>query len=191
MIAYLRGKIKFKGVNFVVVENQGIGYKIFTGLKFLSDNHIDSEVELFIHHQVREDAEDLYGFSSADHLDLFEKLITVSGVGPKTAINLFSTLTADDVRSAIMNQDAASLKSPGIGAKTAQRIIIDLKNKISGPVGVGVKSREQMSADSDALDALTSLGYSTYQAKEALNQVPKEIIDMSEKVKQALKLLAR
>jgi len=191
MIAYLSGKIKFKGANFAVVENQGIGYKVYVGLKFLSDNQVSAEVELFIHEHVREDADDLYGFGTPADLDLFEKLITVSGIGPKTAVNLFTTLNSDDIRSAIINQDAARLKAPGIGAKTAERIILDLKNKVSGLVGVDVKSRSQMSDDADTLEALISLGYSSYQAKDALSQVPKDVKDMSERVKMALKFLAK
>jgi holliday junction DNA helicase RuvA len=191
MLAYLRGKIKFKGANFAVVENQGLGYKVYVGLKFLNDNQIGTEVELFIHEHVREDSDDLYGFASPADLDLFEKLITVSGIGPKTAVNVFTAITAEDIRSAIINQDADRLKAPGIGAKTAERIILELKNKVSCLVGVDVKSKSQMSDESDTLEALISLGYSSYQAKEALSQVPKDVKDMSERVKQALKLLAK
>lgn len=191
MIAYLRGKIKFKGSNFVVVENQGLGYKVYVGLKFLNDYNDGEEVEIFIHEHVREDSDDLYGFSSLADLELFEKLITVSGVGPKTAVNLFTTLNSEDIRSAIINEDPARLKAPGIGEKTAERIVLELKNKISGLSGMDVKSKKQMSDDADALGALVSLGYSTYQAKEALSQIPKDVKDISEKVKLALKFLTK
>ena len=191
MIAYLRGKIKFTGGNYVVVENQGLGYKVYVGLKFLGEHKAGDEVEIYIHHHIREDAADLYGFSSPADLDLFEKLITVSGIGPKTAVNIFTVLSAEDIRSAIINQDAARLKAPGVGAKTAERVILELKNKVSGLVGVDVKSKAQMSDDADALEALISLGYSSYQAKEALDKVPKDIREMSERVRMALKVLAK
>jgi Holliday junction DNA helicase RuvA len=192
MIAYIKGKIKFKGENFVVVENGGIGYQIFIPAEALLKVEINDAVEYFTHHHVREDALQLFGFSSLDELKMFELLISISGIGPKTGLGVLSVAKVGDIKSAIINQDASILKKvSGIGAKTAERIILELKNKVAGIVGNGeIKTKEEMGADADAIDALISLGYGREQARDALKQVDAGL-DIGERVKAALKLLAR
>jgi Holliday junction DNA helicase RuvA len=191
MIAYIKGRVKFKGENFVVVENGGIGYQIFVPAEILLKLEIGEDAEFFTHQHVREDALQLFGFSTFEELKLFELLISVSGVGPKTGLGVLSVARVADIKSAIINQDASILKKvSGIGAKTAERIILELKNKIDGIVGIGdIKSKEELGADADALDALAALGYGREQARDALKKVDAKM-DVGERVKAALKLLA-
>jgi Holliday junction DNA helicase RuvA len=147
-------------------------------------------IELFLYHATREDASDLFGLTSIEELFMYEKLLTVSGIGPKTALNIFSTATVNDIRSAIVNGDPAILKKvSGIGPKTAERVVLELKNKMDGVVGVNMKSGEELSADADVIEALTSLGYSAGQAREVLSQISSELKDTAMKVKEALRLL--
>jgi Holliday junction DNA helicase RuvA len=191
MIAFISGKIKYKSQAFLVVENAGIGYKIFVGAKILSKYQVDDSIEIHTYQNVKEDCLDLYGFLSLEALDLFEKLISVSGIGPKTALAVFAMADIKDIKSAIINGDSSILKKvSGIGAKTAERIVLELKNKLGGLVGVDLKSREELDLDNSALEALVSLGYSAGQAREALKSVPAEVSDVSDKVKAALQYLA-
>ena len=189
MIAYLTGKIKFNGENFIVIENNGIGYKVFAPVEVCLKAKGGDEIELHIHQHVREDALQLFGFRSYEELRLFEQLISVSGIGPKTAMAVFAEAKIQDIVSAIVNADASILKRvSGIGAKTAERIILELKNKVSASVGLGkVKTGEELGADSDAIEALVSLGYSANHAREALKKVDSNITDVAERVRVALK----
>lgn len=189
MIAYLAGKIKFNSDNFVVIENNGIGYKVFAPTEVCLKAKSGNEIELYIHQHVREDALQLFGFRSYDELKLFEQLISVSGIGPKTAMAVFAEAKIQDIVSAIVNADASILKRvSGIGAKTAERIILELKNKVAASIGLAkVKTKEELGADSDAIEALVSLGYSTNQAREALKTVDPSIADVTERVRAALK----
>ncbi len=190
MIAYLKGEIIKKQETYLIVETGGIGYKVFVTTEIVSQAEEGEIIELYIHQQVKEDVLDLYGFVKWSQLELFKLLISISGVGPKTALGVFAAADINDIRSAILNEDATILKSvSGIGAKTAERIVLELKNKISGLVGVdGIKSKDQMTADTDAVEALTALGFSVSQAREALKKVDNKL-NASDKVKEALKLL--
>jgi len=193
MIASLRGTILKKKENYIIVENNGIGYKVFVSEIVLSANNTNDEIFLFIYQQVREAELNLFGFLDFEEHDLFEKLISVSGIGPKTALGVFTVASLADIKSAIINQDASILKKvSGIGAKTADRIVLELKNKVAGLVGhEGVKSSEEMAADTDVVEALESLGYQGRQAREALKQIDKDITDSGEKVRAALKFLTK
>jgi holliday junction DNA helicase RuvA len=193
MIASLRGTILKKKENYIIVENNGIGYKVFVSEIVLSANNTNDEIFLFIYQQVREAELNLFGFLDFEEHDLFEKLISVSGIGPKTALGVFTVASLADIKSAIINQDASILKKvSGIGAKTADRIVLELKNKVAGLVGhEGVKSSEEMAADTDVVEALESLGYQGRQAREVLKQIDKDITDSGEKVRAALKLLTK
>ncbi|MFH0814805.1 MAG: Holliday junction branch migration protein RuvA [Candidatus Falkowbacteria bacterium] len=190
MIAYIKGKIKFKEENFVVLENNGIGYQIFVPQEFLLKIEINDDIELFAHQHVREDALQLFGFATAEELKLFELLISISGIGPKSALGVLSVAKINDIKSAIINQDASILrKVSGIGAKTAERIILELKNKVAGIVGIGeVRSREEMDSDIDAVEALIALGYARDKAREALKKTD-STLDIGERVKQALRIV--
>jgi len=175
-----------------VVKTEQIGYKIFPTKKILLENNIHNEVELRIYHHITENAQSLYGFTTIDELNLFEKLISVSGIGPKTAIGAFGVAEASDIRSAIINGDSSILKQvSGIGTKTAERVVLELKNKLSGLVGFDTKTSTELMSVSDSLEALTSLGYSEQEARQALQKVPAHIMTAEEKVKIALQFLQK
>jgi len=139
---------------------------------------------------VREDALQLFGFATYDELQLFELLISISGIGPKTALGVFAVAKPADIKSAIINEDASILrKVSGIGTKTAERIVLELKNKIAGVVGQDdVRSKEELDADIDAIDALIALGFARPQARDALKDIDQDL-DVGERVKAALQFL--
>ena len=192
MIAYLKGKIIAKLSNYLILETGGVGYQVFAGENFLAEIKTSSEQELYIHHRVREEASDLYGFPDLEDLNLFELLLSVSGVGPKSALAVLSLANSDDIKEAIVRGDASLLtKVSGIGKKTAERLVLELKNKVmrvaTGTTLVGGGSNSL----GDELDALMSLGYAMNEAREALNLVEASITSTSGRVKAALKHLAR
>ncbi len=191
MLSFIKGKVKFREGNFLVVENNGLGYKIFVSAEIFLKAKPEETIELYLHQHVREDALQLFGFEEYEELKLFEQLISISGIGPKTALGVFAEASLADIISAIVNGDASILKKvSGIGNKTAERIVLELKNKITAGTAVNkLKSKEELNTDGDAVEALVSLGYSTGQAKEALNKVSKDVQDVREKVRQALKNL--
>lgn len=192
MIAYLKGKIVAKTNSYLILETGGVGYQVFAGENFLADAKTGSEQEIYIHHQVREDASDLYGFKNLDDLNLFELLISVSGVGPKSALAVLSLVATDDIREAIVRGDASLLtKVSGIGKKTADRLVLELKNKVSKTSSGTTLSGGGLSGLGDELDALMSLGYPINEAREALNLVEASITSTTGRVKAALKLLSR
>lgn len=169
----------------------GVGYKVFVSSEVFEKFQENDEVALYTYHHVREDIQQLFGFAKLDELNLFELLISVSGIGPKTGMNIFSLADAADIKAAIINGDAAILKKvSGIGNKTAERIVLELKNKIEDISELSLlRSRAEMSSDSDAIDALVSLGYSRQQVKDALKNIDSQIKDSSLKVKAALQFL--
>lgn len=192
MISFLRGRVIHKGLNYALVETNDIGYQIFGGENFLNDLKIGQETEIFTHHQVREEASDLYGFKNLADLELFELLLTVSGIGPKSALGVLAIASSDDIKEAIIRGDANLLtKVSGIGKKTAERLVLELKNKVirSGASTAALNSGTL--AGSDEIDALMSLGYSLIEARAALNLVDPSILDSGERVKEALKKMAR
>jgi Holliday junction DNA helicase RuvA len=192
MIAYLKGNIVAKNIHYIILETGGIGYQIFAGENFLSEIKIGETAELFIHHRVREDASDLYGFRNLEELDLFELLLSVSGVGPKSALAVISLASTSDIKEAIIRGDANLLtKVSGIGKKTAERLVLELKNKVARGAGANILVGGGASGAGDELDALMSLGYSLIEAREALNLVEASITSSAGRVKAALKQLAR
>ncbi|HBA36744.1 TPA: Holliday junction branch migration protein RuvA [Candidatus Falkowbacteria bacterium] len=191
MISFLRGRAIAKTLNYVVLETGDIGYRIYAGENLLNDLKVGAEAEVYTHHHVREEADDLYGFKTAEDLELFELLLTVSGVGPKSALGVLSLATADDIKEAIARDDAGLLtKVAGIGKKTAERVVLELKNKIVR-IGGAVTATLTGPGGSDELEALMSLGYSLSEARSALNAVGSDVKDSGERVKEALKKMAR
>jgi holliday junction DNA helicase RuvA len=183
MIAYLKGKILEKGLTYIILENNGIGYKVFTTPEILQSN-IGDEIKLYTYHKVSEDGQALFGLLDFQSLQFFELLITVSGVGPKVALAILSSARAEAVRQAIANQDAAIFtRISGIGTKIAERIIVELKNKVGVAVG-GV------SGSSEVFDALLALGYSQREARGAMQKVNSDL-PTQEQLKQALKVLGK
>ena len=191
MIAFIRGKIIAKRTGSIIIETNNLGYQIFIGEKNWESLQPDQTVELFIYHNVREDTEDLYGFSNLDELSLFELLISVSGVGPKSALSVLSLASAEQIKQAIIIGDESLLtKVSGIGKKTAQRLILELKNKISGlPLDLANGSILNSNVDQDDLEALLALGYSLPKARQALAKIDQQITDPAQRLKLALQNL--
>lgn len=188
MIVYLKGKIIHKNDRFVILENRDIGYQVFSTETILNSINDGDKVELYTHQQVKEDTLDLYGFNSMDELEFFQQLLSISGVGPRAALGVLSIAKIEDVKQAILSEDATLLKKvSGIGQKTAERIVIELKNKISGIVS---KAGNTIKGSSDeVIDALETLGYKPHAIRQAISKLPENIEDLQEKVKATLKII--
>jgi Holliday junction DNA helicase RuvA len=171
MIAHLRGTLLFKHPNQVVVETFGVGYEVNISVPTFSELPANgSEVALHIYTHVREDLIALYGFLRPAEKQLFEKLITVSGIGPKLAITILSGMAANELAGAIRGNDLARLtKIPGIGKKTAERMVLELRDKLPEAVGTAASTVPAISAmEEDVLSALVNLGYQRAAAEKAL-----------------------
>ncbi|MEI6528831.1 MAG: Holliday junction branch migration protein RuvA [Candidatus Falkowbacteria bacterium] len=191
MIAYLHGKIINKTLNYAIIEVASIGYQVFTGENFLNELKLGDNAEVYTHHQVREEASDLYGFKTLEDLELFELLLSVSGVGPKSALGVISMASASDIKEAIIRGDADLLtKVSGIGKKTAERLVLELKTKVLRTTS-GASLGSPSLAGSDEIDALMSLGYSLSEARAAFNMVDPSLTDSGERVKAALKKMVK
>src|ERR1700678_138460 len=176
MIAHLRGRLLAKHPNQAVVETAGVGYDVTISVPTFSDlPTLGSEVALHIHTHVREDQIALYGFLKPAEKQLFEKLITVSGIGPKLAITILSGMAANEMAGAIRGNDLARLtKIPGIGKKTAERMVLELRDKLPETVGVSTVAPPAMnSMEEDVLSALLNLGYQRPAAEKALASATK------------------
>ena len=191
MISFLRGKIIFQDKDFVIVEVGGVGYQIFVLPDFKTDPELD-EIEIYTHLYVREDALKLYGFSAMGELKLFELLISISGIGPKAAQGILSLASPENIRAAIAHGDASVLtRVSGIGRKTAERVILELRNKVEiSPEEVSGGGRI-INADSDVVEALVGLGYRPAEAQSAIKDIPSEVEGVEEKIKWVLKELGR
>lgn len=189
MIAFLRGNVTEIGNRYAVIDTGNIGYKVFITDDTALSLKPQSETTLWTYFAVRENSQDLYGFLSRKERDFFELLISVSGIGPKTALNILSLVASDTLANAVRTGSTSHLvKVSGIGKKTAEKIVLDLKDKIGG-FG-GTEMEREMSSDSDTIEALKALGYDTGDAREALKKIDKSISDTGAKVKAALKLLS-
>ncbi len=176
MIAHLRGKLLTKHPNQVVVETGGVGYEVNISVPTFSELPASgSEVALHVHTHVREDLIALYGFVRPSEKELFEKLMTVSGIGAKLAITILSGMAADDLATSIRSNDVARLtKIPGIGKKTAERMVLELRDKLPAAPGTSTPTLPPMSAiEEDVLSALVNLGYQRALAEKALASVVK------------------
>ena len=192
MVSYLKGKIRNKGYGFVILEVNNIGYQVFLAPLLYADLNLNQEMEFYTYQQVREDALNLYGFRNMEELELFELLLSISGVGPKSALGVMSIATVADIKESIFRGDPALLtKVSGIGRKTAERVVLELKEKIGKLVVDDGKSYVNNLGSSDEIDALMALGYSLSQAREALNGVDAKTKDSSERIRQALKMLGK
>jgi Holliday junction DNA helicase RuvA len=176
MIAHLRGKLLAKHPNQAIVETGGVGYDLTISVPTFSDlPGVGSEVALHVHTHVREDIIALYGFLQSAEKRLFEKLITVSGIGPKLAITILSGMAAEDMINAIRGNDIARLtRIPGIGKKTAERMVLELRDKLPVEKHGEVAAAPTLSAvEEDVLSALVNLGYQRTAAEKALASVSK------------------
>ena len=184
MIGHLTGTIIHADPRSILLDVHGVGYKIYTNTAFLEPK-TEQTVSFFTYLAVRENALDLYGFSSKDELDFFELLLTISGIGPKSANNIMSVASLSNLRQAVSSGDTSHLtKISGIGKKVAEKIVMELKDKI----GITADMDTNISGDVDALLALQSLGYSERDARESLKN---SIGTTEEKVRAALKNLSK
>ena len=193
MIASLRGQVTELGNRYAVIEVNNIGYKVFLTDDSIHSLKVGAETYLSIYNVIREDANDLYGFISKKERDLFELLISISGIGPKSALNILSLVASDTLVSAIRSGSTAHLvKVSGIGRKTAEKIVLELKDKLA-PFAHNhgdVEYSAEISSDMDAVEALMALGFSADDAREALKKIDKSITATGAKVKAALKMLS-
>ena len=193
MYAYISGKITFYSPTLVVVENQGIGYNINITVNTFSKIKDSSDVKLYTHLVVREDAHILYGFADENERKLFQLLITVSGVGANTARLILSSLTTEEVFNAITSGNVNVLQSvKGIGGKTAQRIVIDLKDKLlKQDISIEKVDVSNNTLKEEALSGLLILGFSKGMAEKAINKILKQsdIDNVESLIKEALKIL--
>lgn len=187
MIAHLNGKIIFRGDKFIIIEANGVGYKIFIAPEVIRKTKKKEDFALWTHLHVRENIMELYGFLEYAELDFFEMLINISGIGPKSALGILTMAPLDTLKRAISTEDTSYLtKVSGIGRKIAEKIVLELKEKLGETV---VEDNSMLKDESDVLQALQSLGYSLREAREALKQVPKEIEGASNRIKEALRIL--
>lgn len=195
MISYIIGVVDSIESDRVIVEHNEMGYNIFMPNASLEMIGVGEKLKIYTYFSVREDAMQLYGFLTKDELNLFKKLIGVSGVGPKGGLAIISACPGDSLQMAIISGDAKAIsKAQGIGAKTAQRIIIELKDKIDIEDMISVKGTETATVNStvqsDAIEALLSLGYSRTDAFNAVKKVEiSENMDVEMVLKSALKIL--
>lgn len=184
MIASLRGIVLEITPTFALIEVHGVGYRVFATPATLGGMRKREDAFLYTYDLVREDVHDLYGFTSFEDLRLFERMIAISGVGPKVALAMLSIGNAETLKRAIMNGDLTALTSiPGVGKKIAQKIVLELKGQI-------VDREELSGSDREVIDALVSLGYSATQAKDALKGIPSDVTDVSDRVREALRTLS-
>ncbi len=201
MFAYIRGILEYKHNDYVVVEAKGVGYKIYTSLSTIQNiEPIGSEIKIYTHLYVREDIMNLYGFLTQEELGMFELLLGVSGIGPKVAISVISSMSPSKFGLSVITDDYKSLtKAQGVGNKVAQRIILELKDKINKTDLVStfidkeesVNVSEDNSRVSEAISALIVLGYTASEANKAVASVYSEDMDLELIIKNALKSLAR
>ncbi len=186
MIEQLKGTIIHSGQSHVVLSVGGVGYKVFVTPGTLSKLNVNDEVELWTHMAVRENSLDLYGFTQRSDMKFFELLLSISGIGPKSALGVLSVADTDILINAISTGDTSYLtKVSGIGKKSAERIVIELKDKV-----VTTGNATNMQEDLDAMDALVSMGYTASAVREVLKTLPGTIVSVNAKVKEALKLLS-
>lgn len=191
MIAFVEGTVELKTEKFAVIRVGEIGYQVFCGADTLQKiSERGGGVKLWTHHHVREDSEDLYGFFHYAELEFFEMVITIPGIGPRGALGILAIAPVDTLKRAIAAGDTSYLtRVSGVGRKTAEKVVLELKDKMAGK-GVTVEAPE-LKEEADALDALVALGYSQREAREALSQVPSDIPNVSQRVKEALRKLGK
>lgn len=191
MYYYIKGQLVYKGTNFIVVDANGIGYEIYTSFTSIqSVGEIGSTITVYTHLYVREDTQDLYGFITQEERNMFLTLISVSGVGPKAALSILSVAPPSNLAIAVITNDAKTItKAQGVGPKLAQRIILELKDKIKNSELTADLSGEDdviiTDSISEAVSALAALGYSVQEAKKAVEKVDGSL-SVEEIIKKAL-----
>ncbi|MBU1036705.1 Holliday junction branch migration protein RuvA [Patescibacteria group bacterium] len=193
MIAYLKGKIILKKERYIIIDIGQIGYQVMLTEKTISQLNENQEIELYTYLYHREDSQELYGFLNLPELELFKNLINISGVGPKSALAALAVASVEDIIQSVLSGDPLLLqKVAGIGKKTAERIILELKSKIEA-LSTQISTSEIKAAprDLEIIEALGNLGYSHKEIIAVIRQIPTEITDVSERIKETLKLLGK
>lgn len=191
MIRSVRGTVLARGKDYLVVnvgnQDTGVGFRVFVPDPTAAQYNLNELVTLSTHLHVREDLLTLYGFATEDELATFELLLSVNGVGPKVALATLSTLSPDALRLALANDEPALIaRVPGVGKRTAQKIILELKDKVQ-PATTGLAALAQSTVtDTEVIDALTALGYSVVEAQRAVQKLPKELVGVEERLRAAL-----
>lgn len=189
MIGHIVGKVLAIRDSHLIVSTGGVGYKIAALRETLLRASVDSDAAFWTYLAVREDVLDLYGFRDESELRLFELLLTVSGIGPKSALGILDIASVETLRSAIAAGNASYLTNvSGIGKKTAEKIVLELKDKIAKQ---GADAGGALKGDEEALEAMRALGYSASEARDALRSVPHTIESGNDRLRAALKLLGR
>jgi Holliday junction DNA helicase RuvA len=191
MIGFLNGTIELLQRPFVITDVHGVGYKVLVSDSVYSKLSLGQKIKIFTYTHVREDALDLFGFLESQDLGLFESLLTVSGIGPKTALNIFSFGERKDIIEAIIKGDVTFFTSvPRLGTKNAQKIIIELKNKMGSEANLDLTGKDLLE-NAEVVQALKNFGFSVGEAQKAVREVKKEGISTEEKIRLALKALGR
>jgi len=201
MYAYIKGSLEEKSSNYVVVETGGIGYKIFmSNIAINNVGEIGDKVKVYTHYYVREDNISLYGFLSNEELRMFELLLQVSGIGAKSAISMLSNISPSSFALAVLTNDINALKKiPGIGAKSAQRIVLELQDKMKKETLANAEEVEQVEITSqvesqnvtDAIQALQILGYNKREIDKAFEKIANKDVSTEELIKKGLILLSK
>ena len=189
MIAHIEGEVSEKFLNSIIVDVHGVGYEIGLSQIDAEATNVGERKKFYTYHAIRENSEDLYGFSSLMAKKIFELLISVNGVGPKAAMAILSLATPEEVRNAIANADAAFVsKASGVGKKSAERVIVDLRDEVGLPTKYGATEVKTaiVPEDDEALDALMALGFPLKEATEALAKVDANL-SVEERIRLALK----
>lgn len=172
MIALLTGEIIKKDLDSVVILNTGIGYRAFTTQRESSSLNLNSEAKLWIHENIKEDKHDLFGFSNIEELELFEKILSVNGAGPKASLAVLNIGPIAELKSALISSNAKYIqRASGVGKKLAERLILELSGKLSQTALEPDSSNLKFNEDDEAFQALVSLGYSSKDASKALDKV--------------------
>ncbi|MBX4198809.1 Holliday junction branch migration protein RuvA [Candidatus Parcubacteria bacterium] len=188
MIGTISGTVRHKDLHTIIVDVGGVGYKVFSTTDTALEATENGPIFLWTYLSVKENALDLFGFLDKDNLDVFELLIGISGIGPKTALSILNVATPAMLRQAVASDDTTYLtKVSGIGRKNAEKIVLELRDKLVTTVS---DKRGDMRAEGDVMEALLSLGYDERDVRGVLKKIPKDLEKTSERVKAALKLLS-
>ena len=190
MLSAIEGEVELKGERTVILNTGSVSYRVFASRETLRKiPEKGQKIKLWTHLYQREDTQELYGFLHYAELEFFEMLIQIPGIGPKSGLGIMAVAPLDTLKQAIASGDTSYLtKVSGIGRKTAEKVILELREKMAGR-GVSVVGAPELKEESDALDALIALGYTQSEAREALANIPKEIRGASERVKATLQRL--
>ena len=187
MIRRIFGTVIHREPEAVIVDTGGVGYRVYCPAVIADGAELNREITLWTYQAVSDAAIDLYGFAAGDDLELFEALLAVSGIGPKKALSILTVAEGSTLRAAIASEEAKQVsEAAGVGKKVAEKIVLELAGKLEHDETAEVTG-EQRTVDNETLEALTTLGYSAAEAREAIKRVPEDVRETSERVRYALR----